>query len=64
MAARGELGASLLVSYEVTNCMDVTGGVRALRRSRIENNTGLLGRGRRSLDIVAYGPIIGVGVRF
>jgi hypothetical protein len=57
-------GASLLASYAVTDWMDITGGIRALRSSRIEDNTGPLGSVERSLDLLAYGPVLGIGFRF
>ena len=57
-------GASLLVSYSVTKWLDLTGGFRALSSSRVDNNAGPFGRGRRSIDITAYGPVVGVGLRF
>jgi hypothetical protein len=57
-------GASFLVSYAVTDWMVVTGGIRALKTERIEDNVGPLGSGKRSFDLVAYGPLLGVGFRF
>jgi hypothetical protein len=57
-------GASLLASYAVTDWMVITGGIRALKTSRDEDNTGPLGSGTRSIDLLAYGPILGVGFRF
>ena len=48
-------GASALVSYSITSWLDVTGGIRALS-SRDRRNG--------SLDITAYGPVLGFGFRF
>ena len=55
---------TLVAAYAVTDWIDVGGGIRALKTSREETNAGLLGLGKRSLDIVSYGPIAGVGFRF
>jgi hypothetical protein len=57
-------GASLLVSYAIADWVVITGGIRALKSARGEDNTGPLGTGKRSLDLLAYGPILGIGFRF
>jgi len=57
-------GAGLLAAYGVTEWMDVTGGFRALKSSRIEDDKGPRGNGKRIFDVLAYGPILGVGFRF
>ena len=57
-------GADLLVAYGVTDWMDVTGGFRALKSSRNEDDKGPAGNGKRIFDLLAYGPILGVGFRF
>ncbi len=54
-------GASALVSYSITNWLDVTGGIRALGTSGRGNGSGVF---KRSIDLVAYGPLIGFGFRF
>jgi hypothetical protein len=58
-------GAGLLVAYAVTDWMDVSGGFRALKSSRVEDNKAPGGGiGSRIFDLLAYGPILGVGFRF
>lgn len=57
-------GASLMAAYSVTSWMDVTGGFRALSTSRSDHGTGPFGSGTRSLNLTAYGPVLGVGFRF
>ena len=57
-------GASILASYSVTTWLDITGGFRAIRSARYETEAGITGRGNRSLDFTAYGPVLGVGFRF
>ena len=57
-------GTDLLVAYEVTNWMDITGGFRALSSSRNQDNKGPAGNGKRIFDLLAYGPVLGVGFRF
>ncbi len=54
-------GASALVSCSITSWLDVTGGIRALASYGRGNGSGRL---QRSIDFVAYGPVIGFGVRF
>lgn len=54
-------GASALVSYSITSWLDVTGGFRALGSSGRGNGSGAFSR---SIDFVAYGPLIGFGFRF
>ncbi len=54
-------GASALVSYSITRWLDVTGGIRALQSNSRANGSGVF---ERSLDITAYGPVLGFGVRF
>jgi hypothetical protein len=49
-------GASALVSYSINRWLDVTGGMRALASNGRGNESRVL---RRSLDITAYGPLIG-----
>ncbi len=44
--------------------MDITGGFRALKSSRNEDDKGPAGNGKRIFDLLAYGPILGVGFRF
>lgn len=57
-------GAGLLVAYGVTDWMDVTGGFRALKSAHREDDNGAAGNGKRIFDLLAYGPILGVGFRF
>ena len=57
-------GASALVSYAVNDWLVITGGFRALRSSRSEETTRAFLPATRSIDMVAYGPILGVGFRF
>jgi hypothetical protein len=54
-------GASALVSYSITSWLDVTGGIRALSSRGRRNGSGPL---QRSIDITAYGPLLGFGLRF
>jgi hypothetical protein len=54
-------GASALVSYSITNWLDVTGGIRALGSNGRGNGAGPL---KRSIDFTTYGPVIGFGLRF
>ena len=56
--------ADFLVAYGVTDWMDVTGGFRALKSSRNEDDKGPAGNGKRIFDMLAYGPVLGVGFRF
>jgi hypothetical protein len=55
---------ALLVAYGVTDWMDVTGGFRALNSTHREDDKGSAGNGKRIFDMLAYGPILGVGFRF
>ena len=57
-------GASAMVSYAVTDWMVVTGGFSAIRSSRSEETTRTFLPATRSIDMVAYGPVLGVGFRF
>ena len=54
-------GASALVSYSITRWLDVTGGFRALNSKGRGNGSGPF---RRSIDVTAYGPVLGFGIRF
>ncbi len=54
-------GASALVSYSILKWLDVTGGIRALASLGRGNQSGAI---KRSLDITAYGPVVGFGFRF
>jgi hypothetical protein len=54
-------GASALVSYSIVKWLDVTGGIRALNSRGRGNGSGAF---KRSLDITAYGPVLGFGIRF
>ena len=54
-------GASALVSYSINSWLDVTGGIRALSSRGRGNGSGPF---RRSIDITAYGPLVGFGFRF
>ena len=55
---------SLMVSYAVTDWIALTAGASAVKTSRIEDNTNPRGTGRRTFDILAYGPVFGVTFRF
>jgi hypothetical protein len=57
-------GASAVVSYAVTDWVVITGGFRALRSSRSEETSRTFAPATRSIDMVAYGPVIGIGFRF
>ena len=57
-------GASAIASYAATDWLTVSGGFRALNSSRNDDNAGITGTGKRSLNFTAYGPILGVGFRF
>jgi len=57
-------GATVIASYAVTGGMDVSIGFRALESARAEAPGNLPGSDRRSLSILAYGPLLGVGFRF
>lgn len=48
--------AALLVSWAATGWLNVTGGFRAIRSSRID--------GPKSIDATVYGPMLGVGFTF
>lgn len=52
--------ASALASYSMTSWLDVTGGFRALATDGRNNGSTVM----RSLDLTAYGPVVGLGVRF
>jgi len=54
-------GASALVTYSVNRWLDITGGFRAIASRGRGRGSGPLDR---SIDITAYGPLLGVGVRF
>jgi hypothetical protein len=56
-------GASALVSYAVTEWLNVTGGFRALNTQRFSDSRFGFGD-TRSLNLTTYGPLIGVGFRF
>ncbi len=55
---------SLLVSYAITDSIALTAGASAVKTSRIQGNTNPTGTGRRTFDILAYGPVFGVTFRF
>jgi hypothetical protein len=57
-------GASALVSYAITDWIAITGGYRALRSSRSEESPRSILPATRSLDLLAYGPILGIAFRF
>lgn len=54
-------GASALASYSINSWLDVTGGFRALASYGRGNSSGTI---KRSIDVTAYGPLLGFGVRF
>jgi outer membrane protein OmpA-like peptidoglycan-associated protein len=57
-------GASAIVSYAVTDWFDMDAGYRALNTERNQGNLDTPGASKRSLDITAYGPVVGVSLRF
>lgn len=57
-------GASAIAGYGVTNWMTIMGGIRALRSSRSEDISSTDELGTRSIATVAYGPVLGIGLRF
>lgn len=57
-------GASAMVSYAVNDWMTVSGGFRALSSSRSEETTRARLPATRSIDMTAYGPVLGIGIRF
>jgi len=57
-------GASALASYAVNDWMVITGGFRALSSSRSEETTSASLPATRSIDMVGYGPVLGIGFRF
>jgi outer membrane protein OmpA-like peptidoglycan-associated protein len=57
-------GASAIVSYAVSSWFDVDAGYRALNSERNQGNRDTPGAGRRSLDFTAYGPVVGITLRF
>lgn len=57
-------GALASVGYGVTDWLTITGGFRALKSSRSEEVTGTDLSATRSIDTIAYGPVLGIGFRF
>lgn len=57
-------GASAMVSYAVNDWFVITGGFNALRNARSEETTRSFLPATRSIDMIAYGPVLGVGFRF
>ena len=55
--------ADLLFAYGVTDWMD-NGGFRAPKSSRNEDDKGPAGNAKRIYDMLACGPVLGVGYRF
>ena len=57
-------GASAILSYAVTSWFDVDAGYRAINSERNQDGGRAAGTAKRSLDLTAYGPVIGVSLRF
>jgi outer membrane protein OmpA-like peptidoglycan-associated protein len=57
-------GASAIVSYAVSSWFDVNAGYRALNSERNQGNLDTPGSAKRSLDLTAYGPVVGFSLRF
>jgi outer membrane protein OmpA-like peptidoglycan-associated protein len=57
-------GASAIVSYAVTSWFDIDAGYRALNTERNQGNRDTPDAAKRSLDLTAYGPVIGMSFRF
>jgi outer membrane protein OmpA-like peptidoglycan-associated protein len=57
-------GASAMVSYAVSSWFDVDAGYSALNTERNQGNHDTPGAPKRSLDLTAYGPVVGVSFRF
>jgi outer membrane protein OmpA-like peptidoglycan-associated protein len=57
-------GASAIVSYAVSSWFDVNAGYRALNTERNQGDVNTPGTSKRSLDLTAYGPVVGFSLRF
>jgi outer membrane protein OmpA-like peptidoglycan-associated protein len=56
-------GASAILSYAVSDWFDVDAGYRALNTEREHGSGDNAGASGRSLDLTAYGPVVGVSFR-
>ncbi len=56
-------GASAMLSYAVSDWFDVNAGYRALNTEREHGNRDTPGSDDRSLELTAYGPVVGVSFR-
>ena len=57
-------GASFIGSYAIAKWVTLNLGFRALDTERTHGNRDTLAASRRSLSLLTYGPIMGVGFRF
>jgi len=64
MMVPGGWGALLIASYAVTSSITLDAGFRSLSTDREQGNRDTLASSQRSLRLIAYGPVLGVGFRF